>query len=154
MSDSTNDATTKQAARNPSGRLSFVVLLVSQLAATTGFMFVVPFLPLYVQELGVEDAGNAAAWAGVLNAASALTMAFAAPMWGRLGDRFGQRKMLLRATFAGSVMLGLMGLATAVGQRLVLRLLKGGFRRTVAAAAVRLPDSSQSDEASTSRGTV
>jgi MFS transporter, DHA1 family, multidrug resistance protein len=46
------------------GRLSFVVLLVSQLAATMGFTFVLPFMPIYVQALGVEDAGHAAAWAG------------------------------------------------------------------------------------------
>ena len=46
------------------GRLSFVVLLVSQLAATMGFTFVLPFMPIYVQSLGVEDAGSAAACHG------------------------------------------------------------------------------------------
>ena len=75
-------------------RLSFVVLLFSQLAATTGFMFVIPFMPLYVEQLGVEDPGHAAAWAGLLDAAPAVTMALAAPLWGRLGDRVGQKKML------------------------------------------------------------
>ena len=86
--------------RQLTGTLSFGVLLASQLAATTGFMFVMPFLPLYVQRLGVEDAGHAAAWAGLLNTATAVTMALAAPSWGRLGDRYGQKKMLLRATLA------------------------------------------------------
>ena len=43
------------------GRLSFTLLLTSQLLATTAFMFVVPFMPLYVQQLGVQDAGHAAA---------------------------------------------------------------------------------------------
>jgi hypothetical protein len=46
------------------GRLSFAVLLVSQLLATTAFMFVAPLMPLYVQQLGVQEAENAAAWAG------------------------------------------------------------------------------------------
>ncbi|MBA3424927.1 MAG: hypothetical protein H0U04_10410, partial [Rubrobacter sp.] len=55
------------------GRRSFSVLLVSQLLATTAFMFVVPFMPLYVQQLGVEDAGSAAAWAGIINGASGAT---------------------------------------------------------------------------------
>jgi DHA1 family multidrug resistance protein-like MFS transporter len=67
------------------GRLSFVVLLVSQLAATMGFTFVLPFTPIYVQELGVADAGSAAAWAGVVNSSTAVTMGLAAPLWGRLG---------------------------------------------------------------------
>jgi MFS transporter, DHA1 family, multidrug resistance protein len=118
------------------GRLSFVVLLFSQLAATTGFMFVIPFMPLYVEQLGVENPGRAAAWAGFLDAAPAVTMALAAPLWGRLGDRLGQKKMLLRATLAGSVMLGLMGLVTSPWQLLLLRLLQGSVTGTVAAATV------------------
>src|SRR3712207_7634120 len=118
------------------GHLPFVVLLFSQLAATTGFMFVIPFMPLYVEQLGVEDPGHAAAWAGFLDAAPAVTMALAAPLWGRLGDRVGQKKMLLRATLAGSVMLGLMGLVTAPWQLLLLRLLQGSVTGTVAAATV------------------
>ena len=122
--------------REAAGRLSFVVLLVSQLAATAGFMFVMPFMPLYVQQLGVESAGRAAAWAGLLNTATAATMALTAPLWGRLADRFGPKSMLLRATLAGSVVVGLMGLVTAPWQLLGLRLLQGTLTGTVAAATV------------------
>ena len=118
------------------GRLSFFVLLVSQLAATAGFMFVMPFMPLYVQQLGVEDAGRAAAWAGLLNTATAVTMATAAPLWGRLADKFGHKPMLLRATLAGAVVVGCMGLVTAPWQLLLLRLLQGTLTGTVAAATV------------------
>ena len=112
------------------------MLLVSQLAATAGFMFVMPFMPLYVQQLGVEDAGRAAAWAGLLNTATAVTMATAAPLWGRLADRFGHKPMLLRATLAGAVVVGCMGLVTAPWQLLLLRLLQGTLTGTVAAATV------------------
>lgn len=91
------------------GRLSFSVLLFSQLLATTAFMFVVPFMPLYVQHLGVENARDAAAWAGVINGASGETMALVAPLWGRLADRMGRKLMLLRATLAAAVVVGSMG---------------------------------------------
>ena len=140
--------------RRLTGTLSFGVLLVSQLAATTGFMFVMPFLPLYVQRLGVEDAGHAAAWAGLLNTATAVTMALAAPLWGRLGDRYGQKKMLLRATLAGSVMLGLMGLVTSPWQLLLLRLLQGSLTGTVAAATVLVSATAPPDKASSRLGTL
>jgi len=134
--------------------VSFLVLLVSQLAATAGFMFVVPFMPLYVQSLGVEDAGDAAAWAGLLNAATAVSMALAAPLWGRLGDRYGQKKMLLRATFAGAVMLGLMGLVTAPWQLLALRLFQGALTGTVAAATVLVSATAPKDRAGSRLGTL
>src|SRR4028119_555424 len=126
-------------ARSPEeGTGSFLVLLASQLLGTTAFMFVVPFMPLYVQALGVEDVGHAAAWAGVINGASGATMALVAPLWGRLSDRMGRKLMLLRATFAAVVVVGSMAFVTGPWQLLVLRLLQGtlpGTRRAPRAVA-------------------
>lgn len=116
------------------GKLSFGVLLASQFASSIGFTFVMPFLPLYVHQLGVQSTGSAAAWAGVLNSAAAVTMALAAPVWGKLADRVGRKPMLLRATLAGSVVVGLMGLVTSPWQLLILRLLQGSLTGTVSAA--------------------
>ncbi|WP_207956894.1 MFS transporter [Rubrobacter tropicus] len=116
------------------GTASFLALLFSQLLGTTAFMFVVPFMPLYVQALGVEDVGHAAAWAGVINGASGATMALVAPLWGRLSDRMGRKLMLLRATIAAVVVVGSMAFVTGPWQLLVLRLLQGTLTGTVPAA--------------------
>src|SRR5215204_953276 len=116
------------------GRLSFSVLLISQLLATTAFMFVVPFMPLYVQQLGVPDAANAAAWAGFINGASGASMALVAPLWGRLSDRLGRKLMLLRATLAAAVVVGSMAFVSTPWQLLGLRLLQGTLTGTVPAA--------------------
>ena len=136
------------------GTLSFGILLVSQLAATTGFMFVMPFMPLYVQQLGVESAGDAAAWAGLLNTATAVTMALAAPLWGRLADRLGPKTMLMRAAFAGTLVVGLMGLATSPWQLLGLRLVQGTLTGTVAAATVLVSATAPQGRAGQRLGTL
>lgn len=136
------------------GRLSFIVLLVSQLAATMGFTFVLPFMPIYVQALGVEDAGNAAAWAGVINSSTAVTMALAAPLWGRLGDRVGLKPMLLRATIAGTVVVGLMGLVASPWQLLALKALQGCLTGTVAAATVLVSATAPQERAGQRLGTL
>ena len=136
------------------GRLSFVVLLVSQLAATMGFTFVLPFMPIYVQALGVEDAGSAAAWAGVINSSTAVTMALAAPLWGRLGDRVGLKPMLLRATVAGSLVIGLMGLVGSPWQLLALKTLQGCLTGTVAAATVLVSATAPAERAGARLGTL
>src|SRR5829696_5890947 len=133
------------------GRLSFVVLLVSQLAATMGFTFVLPFMPIYVQALGVENAGSAAAWAGVINSSTAVTMALAAPLWGRLGDRVGLTPMLLRATIAGSIVVGLMG---SPWQLLALKTLQGCLTGTVAAATVLVSATAPPQRAGERLGTL
>ena len=136
------------------GRLSFVVLLVSQLAATMGFTFVLPFMPIYVQALGVEDAGHAAAWAGVINSSTAVTMALAAPLWGKLGDRVGLKPMLLRATVAGSIVIGLMGLVGSPWQLLALKTLQGCLTGTVAAATVLVSATAPAKRAGARLGTL
>jgi MFS transporter, DHA1 family, multidrug resistance protein len=136
------------------GRLSFVVLLVSQLAATMGFTFVLPFMPIYVQALGVEDAGHAAAWAGVINSSTAVTMALAAPLWGKLGDRVGLKPMLLRATVAGSIVIGLMGLVGSPWQLLALKTLQGCLTGTVAAATVLVSATAPAQRAGARLGTL
>lgn len=128
-------------------RLSFGMLLVSQLLATTAFMFVVPFMPLYVQQLGVEDAGNAAAWAGFINGASGATMAIVAPLWGKLSDRLGRKLMLLRATLAAAVVVGSMGFVSGPWQLLGLRLLQGTLTGTVPAATALVASTSPSERA-------
>ena len=97
-------------------------------------MFVVPFMPLYVQQLGVPDAANAAAWAGFINGASGASMALVAPLWGRLSDRLGRKLMLLRATLAAAVVVGSMAFVSTPWQLLGLRLLQGTLTGTVPAA--------------------
>ncbi|HZC83402.1 MAG TPA: MFS transporter [Rubrobacter sp.] len=129
------------------GRLSFALLLISQLMATTAFMFVVPFMPLYVQQLGVEDAGHAAAWAGFINGASGATMALVAPLWGKLSDRLGRKLMLLRATLAAAVVVGSMGFVSAPWQLLGLRLLQGTLTGTVPAATALVASTTPSERA-------
>ena len=46
-----------------------------------------PFLPLYVEELGVKSHAAIVQWSGVAYGATFLSAAFTAPLWGKLGDR-------------------------------------------------------------------
>ena len=56
-----------------------------------------PFLPLYFQQLGVQDVGEIALWSGLsLGVTPALT-ALLSPFWGRLADRFGRKIMVERS---------------------------------------------------------
>src|SRR6185436_17256648 len=62
-----------------------------------GFTLVMPFLPLYFNQLGVADVGRVAMWSGLsLGVTPALT-ALLSPLWGRLADRFGRKIMVERS---------------------------------------------------------
>ena len=87
----------------------------------TGFAFVLPFLPLYVRELGVRGEEDVARWAGVLIGIAPLLAGLLAPVWGRLADRYGQKKMAVRALVSYVALLALSAAVTSVGQLFVLR---------------------------------
>lgn len=84
-----------------------------------------PFLPLYVEQLGVTDHAAIVQWSGVAYGATFLTAAFTAPLWGRLADRFGRKLMLIRASLGMTIAMSLIGMADNVWQLVALRLLAG-----------------------------
>jgi MFS transporter, DHA1 family, multidrug resistance protein len=93
----------------------------------TGFTLVMPFLPLFIGQLGVTDVGEIAMWTGVsLGITPALT-ALLAPWWGRLGDRFGRKIMVERSLISFVVLFAAMAFVTSVWQVLALRAIQGLF---------------------------
>jgi MFS transporter, DHA1 family, multidrug resistance protein len=115
-------------------RSTLFVMFIAQLLSIVGFAFVLPFIPFYVREIGVTDERLVPVWAGILGAASGLTMTIFAPIWGWLSDRYGRKLMVERAMFAGAVITIAMGAVGNVYQLLVLRLLAGAFTGTISAS--------------------
>ncbi len=89
------------------------------------FSLVMPFLPLYVEQLGVTDPESLNLWSGAVFSITFLFSAIASPFWGALADRKGRKLMLLRSALGMSVVMVLMGLAQNVWQLLILRALLG-----------------------------
>jgi len=107
---------------------------MGEFLSIAGFSIVVPFLPYYVQELGVTDPRQVKLWSGLLYAGHAVTMAVLAPIWGSLSDRYGRKLMVERAMFAGALVLSTMGFAQSVHHLFLLRVLQGGLTGTITAA--------------------
>ncbi len=91
------------------------------------------FIPLYILELGIPDARQAALWAGIVAGGAGISMAIFSPIWGILADRFGKKLMLERAFLGATVTLLLMGLAQSAPQLLVLRVIQGSLSGTTTA---------------------
>ncbi len=117
----------------PGWRRTLYTVWLTQFIAVAGFSFIMPFIPYYIQELGVTDVKEAGLWAGVVTSAQAISMTLMAPVWGALSDRYGRKLMVLRASYAGAVVLTLMGFVTNVYQLAILRFVQGIFTGTVSA---------------------
>jgi DHA1 family multidrug resistance protein-like MFS transporter len=120
----------------------------NQIAATISIAFlffgswlVMPFLPIYVRDLGIQSTNAIAFWSGLILSVTSLISALAGPLWGRLGDRIGMKLMAQRATIANCVCWFLMGFSHNVYQLFILRALLGlfgGFSTVSVALATQL----------------
>lgn len=108
-------------------RRNLTALTAAVFIGFTGFTLVMPFLPIYIGQMGVSEVGAIAAWTGVtLGVTPAMTAVFA-PLWGRLADRFGRRFMVARSLLSFVFIMAAMGLATAPWHLFALRVLQGFF---------------------------
>ncbi len=102
-----------------------------------------PFLPLYIKELGVSDTSQVAMWAGLSLAATPAVTAVSAPLWGRIGDRYGSKLLVIRSLLAFVFTKGAMAFVSAPWQLFALRALLGVFAGygalTVSMAAESVP---------------
>lgn len=94
------------------------------------FSLVMPFLPLYIEQLGVSGHSALNIWSGLVFSITFLFSAIASPLWGGLADRKGRKLMLLRSALGMAIVMMLMGLAQNIWHLLILRAclgLLGGF---------------------------
>ncbi len=101
----------------------FAMVVVTFLA-NFATMTVEPTLTLFLRDLHVSE-GMLDLYAGVVFAATGVASFLAAPRLGKLGDRYGHRRVLIWCIGAGAGVYFLQGMATAAWQLGVLRFLLG-----------------------------
>ncbi len=115
-------------------RKNLLAISVAQFIALGGAHLVFPFMPFYVEELGITDESAIALWSGLLGTATGATLFVFSPIWGSLADRYGRKPLLLRAYIGAMATVTLQGLVQNVWQLLFLRGLQGMFVGTIPAA--------------------
>jgi MFS family permease len=106
-------------------RQNLWVCVFGSFTTIVAMTLLLPFLPIYVEQLGVSDHAAIVQWSGAAYGAAFLTAAIFAPLWGRLGDQYGRKLMLIRASLGMAVAMSLIGLSQNVYQLVGLRLLAG-----------------------------
>jgi DHA1 family multidrug resistance protein-like MFS transporter len=116
-----------------SWRRNLYVLWVIEFAAFVGLSLILPFIPLYVRELGISDIGDVTRWSGLLLSGPFMVSFFVTPIWGSLGDRYGQKLMVVRALLGSALAYLGMAMAPSVGALFGWRLALGGVSGFLAA---------------------
>lgn len=120
-------------------RRNLYVLVLAVAVTHFGFDFSQPFFPLYVRFLGVTDLGEAALWSGLIIGITPLITGLLAPIWGAVADRYGRKKLVIRALLSISFLATAVAVAPnvwwAFGARLAMGLV-GGFTPAAMALAI------------------
>ncbi len=101
------------------------VCLFGAFTTILSMTLLLPFLPIYVQHLGVSDPAAIVQWSGVAFSITFLVAALVSPLWGKLADRYGRKLTLMRAAFGMAVVMSAMGLAHNVYELVFLRFMVG-----------------------------
>jgi MFS family permease len=104
---------------------NLLVCVLGSFTTIVAMTLLLPFLPLYVTQLGVKGHAAIVQWSGIVYGATFFSAALTAPLWGRLADRYGRKLMLIRASLGMAIAMSLIGMADNVWQLAALRLLAG-----------------------------
>jgi DHA1 family multidrug resistance protein-like MFS transporter len=103
------------------------VVWSANLFTSTGITMILPFLPMFIEEMGVSDPGEIVLWAGAVFSVQSVTSVLFQPLWGAWADRRGYKGALLFSGVGIASMTFLMGFAAAPWQLLTLRFINGMF---------------------------
>src|SRR5690625_3808098 len=86
-----------------------------------------PFISLYIQSFGNFSEAYVQNWSGWIFAITFVTAFIFSPIWGRIGDQYGRKGILILSATGLALSVLLMGFARSVWHLFFLRLLMGVF---------------------------
>jgi DHA1 family multidrug resistance protein-like MFS transporter len=117
---------------------NLAVAVFGSFTTLVSLSMLLPFLPLYVEQLGVTSQDEVVQWSGVAFGITFLATAVTAPLWGKLADRFGRKPMLVRAAVGMAIVMSMIGLAHNVYELVALRFAAGLIGGYASAATVMI----------------
>jgi multidrug resistance protein len=118
-----------------------LVLYAIVLVDMMGFGIVLPLLPFYLLDEGARPLQVTL----VIASFSAMQLA-AAPLWGRISDRRGRRRLLIGGLFASAFSYILFGLADSLWLLLVSRVVAGAAGGTISVAQAYVADTTTHED--------
>jgi MFS family permease len=113
---------------------NLLFISIAQFFAMLGMSSVIPFMPLFIKELGITNPSEANIWSGLIFAGPYFLSIIVTPIWGALGDKYGRKLMIVRAVFGLFIAVILMGFVQNIYQLFALRIFQGAVSGMIAAA--------------------
>lgn len=109
---------------NMSWRTQLIIYTCCIFFTSASYTACVPFLPVYLLELGAPES-EIEFWSALVFSSCFLIAAVMAPIWGKIADNKGKKSMALRSSIMLCITYTCGGLVTAPIQLLAVRILQG-----------------------------
>ncbi|MCU9612771.1 MFS transporter [Caldibacillus lycopersici] len=98
---------------------------VANFLVASSTTMIMPFLSLYIETMGTYSHEYVQQWAGFVFGVTFITAFLFSPIWGRVGDKYGYKPILLITGSGISICIFLMGFMDSVIELFILRFLMG-----------------------------
>ncbi len=106
---------------------NIVIMWFSNFFIAGSMTMVLPFISLYIETMGNFSEKYVQHWSGITFGITFVSAFIFSPIWGRFGDHFGRKKVLIISGFGMGLSIFLMGYVESVWQLFLLRFLMGFF---------------------------
>ncbi len=129
----------------PYYRRNLYILSVTIFLAAVSWNQIIPFLPLFLKQLGVKH--NLLQWTAWVFAAQATAEIIFQPLWGKVADMYGRKPMVIRAGICLSGVYFGMSVCNAPWQLAMLRFMNGALTGFIPGSMALIATNTPRDDA-------
>ena len=108
---------------------------ITQLLSLAGFSSAMPFIAIYIRDRwGIYNEHDLGLWVCAFHFFGMISFCLFSPFWGMLADRFGRKRMLLRAYYTNAILFPCFLLAPNLWALIGIRFVTSAFTGVISAA--------------------
>ncbi|WP_416149789.1 MFS transporter [Salipaludibacillus sp. HK11] len=104
---------------------NLLIMWIANFFVAASATMVLPFLSIYIETFGSFSEAYVQRWSGFIFGITFLIAFFVSPLWGRFGDKFGRKKILLITGYGIAISIFLMSYVETVAGLFLLRMFMG-----------------------------
>jgi DHA1 family multidrug resistance protein-like MFS transporter len=133
---------------------NLIIMWIANFFIAGSLTMILPFISLYIDTLGNYSNEYVQQWAGLVFGVTFVSAFLFSPVWGRIGDKYGRKKVLIVLGFGVSICVFLMGYVHSVHLLFVLRFFMGLFAGFISTSQALIATQTSKEIAGKTLGTL